>query len=439
MNFFNNPEYSSIRIILLIVIIAGAGYFIVNNLSDRGVGEQTGKVLPPIKGQSGGGVIALDPSFTELCADGVPHIKVTAPNTAIDQKITNNLSVTWATCNVPTTDGAPNVTVKLVSDSSRLWAYKEGTPIQPSFAGSTTDDGSQSFALTQLGGFGGFYKVSATVRNAVKVINGQDPGDFDITWVDAATDQSDTWFMIYEDDSYLQATGTKTFTVAGDYYFRTPKLVEAFKSIKKITSGGGGGGGGGSAGNASACSGSGGGAGGSGNVTIMCDATKFPELCSAVVPSDVNKLRVAMGGAGGAGGEKGNLLSSGKDGFSGKSGALSSVDIIANPNIPYDLLKDGIITATTGGAAVLTNGHEGSGGHTSGDSCGGENGGSGGDSSYPGGEGGDGKEGGTGTGTGGIPGASDIAGKGGAGGHGGHETDGSPGAKGQDGGVIFNW
>lgn len=44
MNFFKNPEYSSIRIILLIVIIAGAGYFIVSNLSDRGVGEQTGKV-----------------------------------------------------------------------------------------------------------------------------------------------------------------------------------------------------------------------------------------------------------------------------------------------------------------------------------------------------------------------------------------------------------
>lgn len=41
---FNNPQYNSIKIILLIVIVGFAGYFIFNNINNR-AGDNSGKVF----------------------------------------------------------------------------------------------------------------------------------------------------------------------------------------------------------------------------------------------------------------------------------------------------------------------------------------------------------------------------------------------------------
>lgn len=44
MSFFKNPEFNSLKVLLLLVLIAGSGYFVFSNNTDRSV-DQSGKVF----------------------------------------------------------------------------------------------------------------------------------------------------------------------------------------------------------------------------------------------------------------------------------------------------------------------------------------------------------------------------------------------------------
>lgn len=44
MSFFKNPQYNSIKVLLLVVLISGSGYFIFSNNDSRGT-DQTGKIF----------------------------------------------------------------------------------------------------------------------------------------------------------------------------------------------------------------------------------------------------------------------------------------------------------------------------------------------------------------------------------------------------------
>ncbi len=44
MSFFKNPEFNSLKVLLLLVVFVGTGYFVFSNNSDRSV-DQTGKVF----------------------------------------------------------------------------------------------------------------------------------------------------------------------------------------------------------------------------------------------------------------------------------------------------------------------------------------------------------------------------------------------------------
>ncbi len=44
MSFFKNPQYNSIKVLLLLVLIVGSGYFVFSNSANRGV-DQTGKTF----------------------------------------------------------------------------------------------------------------------------------------------------------------------------------------------------------------------------------------------------------------------------------------------------------------------------------------------------------------------------------------------------------
>ena len=44
MNFFNNPEYNSIKILLVVILVAGAGYFAFNYMNGNALGGK-GQVI----------------------------------------------------------------------------------------------------------------------------------------------------------------------------------------------------------------------------------------------------------------------------------------------------------------------------------------------------------------------------------------------------------
>lgn len=44
MSFFKNPQYNSIKVVLLLVLIVGSGYFVFSNNANRGI-DQTGKTF----------------------------------------------------------------------------------------------------------------------------------------------------------------------------------------------------------------------------------------------------------------------------------------------------------------------------------------------------------------------------------------------------------
>jgi hypothetical protein len=323
MNFWNNPAYQSIKVFILVVVIAGAGYFVFANIADREV-SQEGKVLTPVKAPTGGEIV-VEPSFAELCADGKPHINIKSPNNG-DYKITGNLSLTWETCNVSSTVASPKIDTTFKYDSTRPWAYQNTGDKTLATAQAMADDGSQSVALAGFnGGYGGFYKLEMTIQEAYKEENGQDPGDFDIAYKDVATDMSNSWFMIYEDDSYLQAVGTKIYTIPGTYYYRIPKGVTTQLTANLY---GGGGGGGGRGGTPTYCGGlapGGGGGGASGEFKT--------QQFYAVNQGRILEVVVGKGGAAGAAGNDhpNNCAYENKltDGLSGIWGGNSSISDIA--------------------------------------------------------------------------------------------------------------
>lgn len=290
-----NPEYFSLQVSLLVVFVAVAGYFVIDNLSDQRQGQAGRVIVSPVKvgdvlksakiGKDDqveshsdvlgtDGKVALDVyDFTAICADGQPHIHVLSPNEEADYKITNSFQMTWETCNIPIKDGAPQISLKLKYDSTRMWAYK--TTGDKVLTCCTNNNGSLTLSLAGLGGYGGFYKIEATAMKAVKVPNGPDPGEYDLEYQSTgATDQSDDWFMIYEDDNYLTTTGTKNYTCNGfdnlvTTYYRIPKSKTSV-TIEIVGGGGGYGGKGGSGSNYLMSQiikyyGSGGGGGGAGS------------------------------------------------------------------------------------------------------------------------------------------------------------------------------
>lgn len=235
MNFWNNPAYQSIKVFILVIVIAVAGYFVFANIADREV-SQEGKVLTPVKAPTGD--IMVEPTFAELCADGNPHIRLNSPNNG-DYKITSNLSLTWETCNIGNAFGeSGRVSLTLLYDPMRTWAYITTGDKTPSAGQEMVDDGNQSVSILNFnGGYGGFYKAKLTVAKAVKEVNGQDPGDFDIVYEDVASDQSDNWLMLYEKDSYVMGTGTELlfYDTQNDTFPGTNPQLQYFRIPKNKT------------------------------------------------------------------------------------------------------------------------------------------------------------------------------------------------------------
>ncbi len=457
MNFMKDPQYSSIRMILLVVVIAAVGAFAYksfHNDSDL----NSGKVIPDITqsdggvkvGNSGGITTAYD--FAAVCADGLPHVHVKTPNMG-DYKISSNLSVTWESCNVGNDVGVSGqVKISLVPDTiENYWLsyplYSGGcngcSNADHHFSVSSkilseeeVDDGSYSHSPSSvLGGLGGYYKVKLELSKGTKVDNGADPGDYDIVYDSTgATDDSDSFVMIYEDDSYLQTTGTKTFSTSANLqFFRAPKF--ATQLIFTETGGGGGGGGAGGISDNGVCGGGGGGGGQGQTVTGTIDVSTLPYMSAYHFKNgQMLSIGVGSGGAGGAAGQNGVSGTNGQKG--GKGG-----------NSIFNLATDDHSTATDHnyvadyyyGTSILAGGGNGGGGGSSNGFGGGGIGGT--SSSQAGANGKTGLGGNCVSGNiyggngGGIAGAIGSGGKGGSD----DETIGLPGLAGVKGSITFTW